>query len=416
MRSPTATKFVVSAALVAAVLFVLTNFVLHLSGLGAQRTLNRGTIGDRDAALKSGRVASWWFSHAYLNETPAPDVVLFGSSQLGGLQAADAKFLRTPQDYVLDHKCVSVEKHLRELNLFANCFSIGIVGSMISDHFMISKVLFTPQNSPKIIVVTISPRDFIDGYLSSVTSTEVFRWFSPYVTNVAIGEDFLSEPIEKVTWFTTSGLPLRKAFRNTHSELDSAELTFQESNDAWHRVEQDPLLTTTRDSLTNLRPGQCIVSPEMQEFFLDNSSDYKKRYSKPSGAMYEHQIKCLNKMLADAKTRSISVLVVGMPLDCTNSELLPDSFWNDYRNRVQAACTNSAATFMDLSHDSEFGRGDFVDGVHLSARGGWKVARRIARVIAATPTLATALKSTEHKGTASVLADRLDNTKTSLTY
>lgn len=416
MRSQTATKFFSSTALFAAVAFVLVNVVLHLSGLGAQRALNRETIGDRDAALKSGRVASWWFSHAYLNEIPAPDLVLFGSSQLGGLQAADAKFLRTPQDYVLDHKCVSVEKHLHDQNLFANCFSIGIVGSMISDHFMISKVLFTPQNSPKIMVVTISPRDFIDGYLSSVTSTEVFRWFSPYLPNATLGADFLSDPMEKATWFTTSGLPLRKAFRNTHSEMDSADLTLPESKDAWHRVEQDPLLTTTKDSLTNLRPGQCIVSPDMQEFFLDNSGDYKKRYSKPSGPMFEHQLTCFNKMLSEAKSRKINVLVVGMPLDCTNWQLLPDSFWSDYRARVQKACVNNAATFMDLSHDAEFGRGDFVDGVHLSARGGWKVAERIASVIATTPRLASALRSSEHKGTANVLADRLDSPKTSLTY
>ncbi len=406
MRSLSATKFVSSAALIAAACFVLVNVALHSTGIGAQRTLNLETIGDRDSAVKSGRVSSWWISHAYLSEPSTPEVLLFGSSQLGGLQAADAKFLRTPQDYVLDHKCVSVAQHLKEQNILANCFSIGIVGSMISDHYMISRVLFSPDHKPKVMVVTVSPRDFIDGYLASVTSTEVFKWFSPYLTNAVISENFLSDPVEKLSWYTTSGLPLRKAFRNTHTEIDSAEPNFEQSENTWHRVEQDPLLNTTKDVLTNLKPGQCIVSPEMPEFFLDNSSDYKKRYSKPSGAMYDHQTSCFNRMMAEAKARGIGVLVIGMPLDCTNWALLPDSFWNDYRNRLQTACTNNGATFIDLSHDSEFGRGDFVDGVHLSARGGWKVAKRIAKTIADTPNLAAALKSADHnKGTASVLAD-----------
>jgi len=390
LSSPTASKFLSSASLIAAVTFVLINLVLHFGGLGAKRTLNLETIGDRDSAVKSGRVASWWFSHDYLNKTSAPDVLLFGSSQLGGLQAADAKLLRTPQDYVLDHKCVSVENNLKQHNLHANCFSIGIVGSMISDQYMISRVLLSPENSPKLMVVTVSPRDFIDGYLASVTSTEAFRWFSPYLSNTVIGDDFLSDPIEKVCWFTTSGLPIRKAFRHTHREIDCAEPTFE--NGEWRRFEQDPLLNTTSESLTNLRPGQCIVSPDMPEFFVDNSGDYKKRYCKPSGPMYLHQITCFNKMLADAKTRGIKVLVVGMPLDCTNSALLPNSFWNDYRKRLQTACISTGASFIDLSHDSEFGRGDFVDGVHLSARGGWKVAQRIAKTIAATPRLAVSLK------------------------
>jgi Protein of unknown function (DUF1574) len=387
-----------------AVCFVLVNLVLHCTGLGAKRTLTQETIGDLGSAIRSGSVASWWFSHAYLNQKSAPDVLLFGSSQLGGLQAADAKFLRTPQDYVLDHKCVSVEKHLKEQNLPSNCFTIGIVGSMISDQYMIAKVLLNPENTPKVMVLTVSPRDFIDGYLASVTSTEVFRWFSPYLTNAVIGQDFLSDPIEKISWFTTSGLPIRKAFRHTHNDLETSEPDINNSDKEWHRFEQDPLLNTNTDLLSNLRPGQCIVSPEMPEFFYDNSSDYKKRYSKPSGPMYEHQTSCFNKMVADARSRGISVLVVGMPLDSTNQKLLSDSFWSDYHSRLKTACENNNAKLVDLSHDPDFGRGDFVDGVHLSARGGWKLAQRIAREIASAPNMVLALKSVDSQNSAKALA------------
>ena len=388
----------------AAFAFLFINLALYFVGPRDRAKLTLDALGDLNLAKDSGRVASWWISNAYLREKSAPDVVLLGSSQLGGLQAADADLLKAPQDYVLDHKCVSIEDQLKRHEIDAKCFSIGIVGSMISDQFMISQVLLYPQNAPKLVIATVSPRDFIDGYLPSATSTEVFRWFSPYVSTSAIANDFLSDPIEKARWFTTTGLPLRNAYRNEQRELESNQPTFDKSNKPMHRLAQDPLLTTNNESLISIRPGQCIVTPGMPEFFVDNSSDYKKRYGNSNGPMYKHQITCLNKMLASAKARGIKVLVVGMPLDSSNWTLLPEPFWSDYRNRLQTACRENGASFLELSHDTEFGRNDFVDGVHLSAHGGSKVARRIADAIGSAPGLVTALKASSP----AQLADAVD--------
>ncbi len=351
-------------------------------------------LGDLNMAKNKGRLASWWIANSYLSEKSTPDVVLFGSSQLGGLQAADADLLKKPQDYVLDHKSVVLEEELKRHKLSAKCFAIGIVGCMASDQLMLSKVLLSPQNSPKLLIATVSPRDFIDGHLPSITSTEVFKSFSPYLTNSAIVDEFLSDPIDKATWLATSGLPLRSIYHNGERNLETTEL-FTEGceNKPLKRLAADPLLTTNNESMVDIRPGQCMVSPHMPALFVDNTSDYKKRYGNWQGAMYHQQIACFNKFLATAKARGINVLVVGMPLDSSNSSLLPDAFWSDYHNRLKTACSEYGATFLELSHDTEFGRGDFVDGVHLSARGGSKIAHRIADTIASAPGLVTAFRA-----------------------
>lgn len=383
--------------MLAALAFVLVNLVLHFAVPSEKAKLSLESLGDSKEAKNTGRLASWWIANSYLCEKTRPDIVLFGSSQLGGLQAADADLLGKPQDYVLDHESVCVEEELKSHKLAARCFAIGIVGCMASDQLMLSKALLSPQNSPKLLIATVSPRDFIDGHLPSITSTEVFRWFSPYVSKDTIANDFLSDPIEKASWFATTGLPLRNVYHNGQRDLDTTEPpVFEKSDKPLKRLAADPLLTTNNEALVNIRPGQCMVTPNMPTFFVDNSNDYKKRYGNWNGAMYHQQIACFNKFLASTKARGIKVLVVGMPLDSSNSSLLPETFWSDYGNRLQTACRENGATFLELSHDNDFGRGDFVDGVHLSARGGAKIAHRVADTIAAVPGLVTAIRSSSH--------------------
>lgn len=380
--------------MLAALAFVLVNLVLYFCGPHEKVKLTLEDLGDLNLAKNTGRLASWWIANSYLSEKSPPDVVLFGSSQLGGLQAADADLLKKPQDYVLDHQSVSLEEELKRHNLFAKCFAIGIVGCMASDQLMLSKALFSAQNTPKLLIATVSPRDFIDGHLPSITSTEVFKWYSPYVSKAAIADEFLSDPIDKASWFATSGLPLRSVYHNGQRELDTTDPVTEKGAKPLRRLAADPLLMTNNESLVNIRPGQCMVTPNMPSLFVDTSNDYKKRYGHWRGSMYHQQVACFNKFLASEKERGIKVLVVGMPLDSSNWSLLPDAFWSDYRNRLQTACHENGATFLELSHDNEFGRGDFVDGVHLSARGGSKIARRIADRIASAPGLVAVLRAT----------------------
>jgi hypothetical protein len=259
---------------------------------------------------------------------------------------------------------------------------------------LISRILFSPQNSPKLMVVTVSPRDFIDNYLPSITSTEVFRFFSPYLSDSVISADLLTDPVEKMSWYATSGLPIRSVWRSGRTESDGIQ-NLEKTNKPMQRMTQDPLLTTNNESMTSIRPGQCVVAPHMPDFFVDNSKDYSKRYSNSHGAMYERQLDCFNKLLSAAKARGIKVLVVGMPLDASNWSLLSEHFWTDYRSRLQKDCDSNGCAFVELSHDAAFGRGDFVDGVHLNAHGGEKLAEKIAEAVAGAPNLVAALKASE---------------------
>ncbi len=51
---------------------------------------------------------------------------------------------------------------------------------MISDQLIISRALFSKKYSPKVAVISFSPRDFIDNAHLAITSTEPFSFFSKY--------------------------------------------------------------------------------------------------------------------------------------------------------------------------------------------------------------------------------------------
>src|SRR5262249_381466 len=96
-----------------------------------------------------GRPPSWWLSRRYMQESAAPDIVIFGSSQIGGIHAAEAKFANRTIDWALDHHSSDLETKLnRQLNGKTSVFVCGIPGAMISDFYLISRTLFTPEKKP----------------------------------------------------------------------------------------------------------------------------------------------------------------------------------------------------------------------------------------------------------------------------
>lgn len=53
--------------------------------------------------LEEGKPASWWLARTFLTSTKTPDIVVCGSSQIGGLQAADANTSEKPLTlYLID--------------------------------------------------------------------------------------------------------------------------------------------------------------------------------------------------------------------------------------------------------------------------------------------------------------------------
>ena len=120
-----------------------------------------------DKILAEGKPSSWWLARSYMTAPHQPEVVICGSSQIGGLQAADARVLNRPIDFVSNHHCDVLERDLvGRLGINPYVFISALPGAMISDHFAIARSLFGAHGKPALLVLTVSPRDFIDNTLA----------------------------------------------------------------------------------------------------------------------------------------------------------------------------------------------------------------------------------------------------------
>uniref|UniRef100_UPI003F5254AF hypothetical protein n=1 Tax=Clostridium thermobutyricum TaxID=29372 RepID=UPI003F5254AF len=87
----------------------------------------------------------------------------------------------------------------------------------------------------------------------------------------------------------------------------------------------------------------------------NSAKEYKARYRDIENKDLTVQMGFLQKTLAVCKARDIKVVLVNMPLTDINRELMPASFYSDFRNRLKKlAEQNGNAEFVDLGDASEF--------------------------------------------------------------
>lgn len=384
-KSRTSPAFWVSSFIAATVLFVIFNLGLSTLPEGKAKKLESQQFLEDENVRKYGKPGPWWMTKAYLKEQTPPDIVIFGSSQMGGLQARDAERLGRELDFAEYHRSVTVEDYIAELGgSTPKAFTCALPGAMASDHCLAARALFTEGRKPKLVIVGISPRDFMDNTLPSATATEPFNFFSKYTELGAISEIAYPDWYSKLDWLVTKRLPMRRVAPPLPKE--QAEETAQ--ND---EARSKQMAQTVIGAMGNIKRGECMVHPKMAPMFIDNTMEYAHRYKNANPPGLKQQLAFFKEFLQYMKNNDIGVLVVGMPIMPSNKALLPPKFWDKFRQTVAVDCAVTGATWVDLTENPEFTKEDFVDTVHLNARGGEKLARMMARAVTDNKQLASTL-------------------------
>ncbi|MBU6452326.1 MAG: hypothetical protein KGS72_11140 [Cyanobacteria bacterium REEB67] len=354
--------------------------------------------------LAEGKPSSWWLARSYMTAPHQPEVVICGSSQIGGLQAADARVLNKPIDFVENHHCDVLERDLRgKLGINPYVFISALPGAMISDHFAIAKSLFAAKGKPALLVLTVSPRDFIDNTLPGAGATEPYKFFSAHSDLTSFTDIAYNDGWSRMSHFVSSELPLRRLT----TEIENAQHHWTEVNsdspaDTTCGVEQKAAAAADLSQQVkfvmggyqgNIRPGDAVLYPSHLKIFVNNVGDYKKRYRNTHPANYEAQMQYFKNYLSYLSDQGVRVLVVGMPLTELNRDILPADFWQEFRGRLLLTCGSTGAEWLDLSDSKAFTVDDFVDTVHLNADGGVKLADKIANRIGSSRELSAALYS-----------------------
>lgn len=376
--------------------FIVLNFVAYFYLNKGPESLASSFSKDGGKNLPMAQSWPWWIAKSYTAEfsskSTAPDVVVFGSSQMGSASfAANAHKLGKALDCVTDRHLDVLELSLSK-DRKISVFNAATGGAMISDANLAARALFLNGEQkafPKLVIIGIGPRDFIDNSLSSPAATEPFRFFSHFVELGSLYDYAFDNVFTKLGFACEHNLPGKlifkayfKKFLGGASYGETSDELSQETSSK-NKVSGN-LLAAISQSGAAIQPGQWLIPANMPYMFVDNSNEYINRFKNPNPPLYNQEMRFFQDFLKQMHDRNIPVLVVGMPSLAPNRKLLPDSFWQKFRSDIRQKCQEGGAVYHDISDSPEFELYDYLDTVHLNARGGEKLFNSVSNKVQTT--------------------------------
>lgn len=359
-------KLILHSALFAIVLFLLVNAVM-LAVLGPPRAYSNNIwngTGSIDITLKDYRALP-----------KKPDVALLGSSiVMYPFWAMD--FNNDKQntgDIFHHHRSYSLEKALNAGDKKYEVFSLAIFGQMASDVYIFANELFKPNETPKVAVWGIAPRDFYDAELASPMNTITFQRMvgldnlGPYL------EQYLPTFQQKLDFVLSKGVYLygqrwyaqkeiRKGFNKAYNGIFGVTETEYKPQQGF-----------------NVQHQGALPDPK---FLWDLSvKEYKSRYRNIDTEKLATQMSFSKKLISMCKEKGIKLIVVNMPLSDSNRGIMPEGFYNAYIQEIKALALAGGADFVDVGADPQFNRMDYWDTAHMNHSGGYKLVEKLAPTI-----------------------------------
>jgi hypothetical protein len=370
-----------SRALAALVAFVAANSFVNAALGPAGSALDSRSLSESNYTSPMYGTWTWWMARGFVKISAAkhPDIAIMGSSQVNSPSwAADAHLLQKPLD-CLDHREVyALERGLSTAGKTLTVVNCAVQGGMISDYYMIEKSLFQKAaQTPQLVIVCVSPRDFIDNKLPAASSTEPFRFFSRFVDSGRLSVLAYPDWRERCFAFldtTINRLPLKRLNNlwSVQQQTDVSAKPVQASNMLAQAISNGQL---------QVKLGEWVVPPDMEHVFVDNTAEYQKRYAVAKPVSYAIQLSFFREMLTDLRNHGCQVMVVQMPTLPMNQVLLPETFWQDFKQTLAGLCVENKASMLDLTQDKDFRKSDYLDTVHLNDHGGIKLFEKLSKAL-----------------------------------
>jgi hypothetical protein len=337
------------------------------------------------ASLPSSHCWEWWRTRSYVKSAVPPDVVLLGSSlMMIPISFREADYLNENLDAVSHDHSVYMQDMLKERAGLADlqCFNFALPGGMISDDYMIFRALIhddvRTRQKPKLLVIGITLRDFLESHVSSASSTNTFHYFRHFfdideIANIAMPEFWQKFDYwqGKVLYMVGKRLDMQVVFDAEVKK--TVGVIFGRAPEK--SLDDAPVLTANvaHNLKTEAEPGDYPLIPREKFLYEDNSAEYRKRFSHPSDKLFKMQSEFLSKLLNQAKADNIKVLIVNMPLTPANMSLMPVGYYDRYLQTVKTTTAQYGCAYLNLNDGKLFTSADFRDTAHMNADGGKKL-------------------------------------------
>lgn len=355
--------------------FVVLNAVLWKIA-GEEKV--KGSATDSVADLWSGAGSIDLTVNGFKALKERPTVVLLGSSLvMHPFWSMDALLDKKVDDIFHHHCSITFARELEARGCGKqNVYSFAVFGEMASDGFIYANDFLKGDKKPDVAVLCMAPRDFSDAYLTAPIATFTFKKVVGLNNFARYAEAYLPGWQDKADFIATHACYFYgKRWRLQH-EVEKG-LT-----KAYRFFHMEITAKPAAEVAKSASQAGFLSAAMTDERWSKSAKEYRARYRDIENKDLTVQMGFLQKTLAVCKERGIKVVLVNMPLSDTNRDLLPSSFYADFRHRLGNLAEQSGnAQYLDLGDASEFTHNDFWDTAHLNFNGGHKLLAHITPVV-----------------------------------
>ncbi len=253
-----------------------------------------------------------------------------------------------------------------KLKLPISIKNLSYSGSLMSDQTLLCSKLIEFGAKPKLAIITLVPRPFLDTTVNPNLSP-VKNYFDNRFKNLSHAKNF-RELFENLLISNSSIYRTRSDYATVLFSLGCNTLnrplnSYQKTAGITQRNK-----VYISGSEEKINPSIC----SNRELINDDVCHYRKAY-KFDSSVFDYQYQQFEQMLQILGKNDIQIVLVKLPLSKTNLDLLPSEYKDRFDFRLEQSATNYQVKLLDLQNDSRFDAADFIDSVHLNAKGSLKV-------------------------------------------
>lgn len=323
---------------------------------------------------------------------------MLGSSlMMTPLWENEADFLNRDVDIVADRGVqylgAVVQKKLPGSNNV--CFNFALPGAMLSDDYMVIRTVLVGQGKPRIIVLGLSPRDFIDNGFSCAASSQHYKYLARFTNTEELTELAMPKLWQRVPYFLHKGIYFEDKKGDIQALTAEALKTmisrvFKKPK-SWKPAEEVEAESRLAIYQTELEKGLWLAHPRAPDHY-DQAEDAQLLKMQANKEGYKNQSAWFLMSLALCRKEGIKPIIVNMPLTQKNIALFAPGVYENCVNLMAEEAHRNNCPFIDLQKSNKFVLTDFTDMCHMDASGGKKLLNAIAEVVTCHPDLIKDLK------------------------
>jgi RNase H-fold protein (predicted Holliday junction resolvase) len=334
----------------------------------------------------------------FLANDKKPEVIVLGSSlPMVALGYADLTYGPIP-DFQLNVRtytkaryfthCLNQQMSLKNSsNGKITVGNLTVSGCMISDAYLILERTLAEHKIPKMVIIGIAPRDFIDNVMPACGQTPAFEvlanWtgFDDILRNDVSLADGTNYILDRLWYFYRTKTDYRFLAVTWTADILNRPVSFYDAIKKEKEKQEASKITALNLNIAAI-VSDGIKNGKSTDAFAESIDIYKMRYNPPNFNRYKQELRYFEKLLSLCKNKQIACIVVNMPITNENKQLLNAQLFQKYSKDTSLLTQSyNNAQYIDLDADNTFVNTDFEDCVHVNEIGAKKVVDKLVKRI-----------------------------------